>query len=230
MLIFVTFLWGDKYSGADVAKLAGGLKRHVSQPYRFIVFTDKKRDVAGAEHHPICDSYLTKIPGCFARLRLFDPNFQAALGIEEGDRIVSIDLDVVITGNLDPLFERPEPFLILKGANSVNPCPYNGSLWMLRAGYRPGVWFDFSLDAAEKVKHPVHVEGQAAFADDQSWFAHMMPGEAGWVAGTDGVYAFQKKGWPGGEDLPNDARLVAFFGWRKPEKFKHLKWIQENWR
>jgi hypothetical protein len=222
VLTFVTFLWGDKYSGTDVAKLAAGLKRNVSQPYRFLVFTDQTRDVGGVERHQICDLLLTKYQGCFARLRLFHPEFQDALKFD--DRIVSVDLDVVITGNLDPLFDRPEPFLILKGANSENPCPYNGSLWMLRPGYRPDVWTEFTLSKAAAIDW-------YAFPDDQSWFAHMMPNEAGWTAGPEsGVYAFKKPGWPKGDDLPKDARLVAFPGWRSPEKFKHLKWVQQNWR
>ena len=222
-MTFVTFLWGDMYGASDVAKLAASLKRNVSQPYRFIVFTDRKRDVAGAEQHQICDLHLTKVQGCFARLRLFHPEYQKALGFKDGDRIVSVDLDVVTTGNLDPMFDRPEPFVILTGANSANPCPYNGSVWMLRAGYRPDVWTDFTLDRASKVDW-------YAFPDDQSWFYHKMPNEAGWIAGENGVYAFKKPGWPKGDDLPKDARFVAFFGWRKPSKFQQLKWIAEHWR
>lgn len=134
-----------------------------------------------------------------------------------------MDLDSVVTGPLDPLFNRPDNFMILTGANAINPCPYNGSLWMLRAGYRPDVSSQFTLEAANQI--PFY-----EFPDDQAWFAHKLPGVIGWKVGApSGVYAFQKPGWPKGDELPKDARLVVFPGWRDPAKFTHLPWVRERW-
>lgn len=212
MLHIVTFHWGDKYGPEYVERLAAGVARHVHQPHKFEILAP----------HP-SDEHLTKIPGCFARLRLFDPFWQFIQGLDgSDDRIVCMDLDTVITGPLDPLF-RPEPFLILQGANSANPCPYNGSLWALKPGYRPDVWADFSIEAAQRI--PAH-----SFPDDQGWMAHKLPGAAGWKAGEGGVYAMGKPGWPKGTDLPADARIVVFPGWRDPAKFAHLPWVKEHWR
>lgn len=239
MLIVVTYLWGfGKYGEADVCKLAGGLRRHMKEPYKFVVVADgliqrgfdqdyRPQGVDDIWSIPEEDMPLTKIPGCFARLRLFDPEWQQAHDIVEGDRIVSMDLDNVITGNLYPLFHRPESFLILKGANAVNPCPLNGSVWMLRAGYRPDVWTDFSVEKASRVPYY-----KPAFPDDQSWFHHKMPNAGGWQVGPhSGIYGFQKPGWPKDSfDLPDNARMVAFFGWRSPDKFKHLDWVVRHWR
>lgn len=211
-LIIGTWLWGDKYGPEYVARLRAGVDRHLSAPYRFEVFRP------GA-----CDRDLTSIKGCFARLRAFSLKWQKANGIQEGDRLVCIDLDVVVTGSLDALFDRLEPFVILQGANASNPCPYNGSLWMLRAGYRQDVWDDFSLEEAARVPH-------FEFPDDQAWMAHKLPGAAGWKAGPEsGVYAFQKPGWPKGFGLPDDARLVVFPGWRDPAQFLGLPWLQRHW-
>lgn len=221
MLTICTFLWGQKYDESYVAKLARGLDRHLSQPCRVVCFTDNLRRLPdGVTQMQIPNMELLDVPGCFARLRLFDPALQERLG---ADRIVCVDLDAIITGPLDPLFDRPEPFAILQGANASNPCPYNGSLWMLRAGYRPDVWADFSLDAAAKVPFD-------KFPDDQAWFNHKMPDAAGWRAGAEsGVYAFKKPGWPAGDELPKGARLVAFPGWRDPSLFTNLRWVKENW-
>ncbi|RWQ35524.1 MAG: hypothetical protein EOS20_18640 [Mesorhizobium sp.] len=212
-LIICTWLWGDKYGHDYIQKLFAGVRRNLKQEYLPMVTTPQAED-----------RHLTEIKGCFARLRMFDPQWQAANGIEPGDRIVCMDLDLIVTGPLDALFDRPEPFVILQGANSVNPCPFNGSLWMLRAGYRPDVWHEFSLELAGKI--PFH-----EFPDDQAWFADMMPDAAGWQAGREsGVYAFQKPGWPKGEQLPKDARIVAFPGWRDPSNYIRLDWVQEHWR
>lgn len=204
------WFWGDKYNSNYIGRLQRGVARHLTQPYRFKIFNPSQED-----------EYLTKLPGCFARLRMFDPKWQKENDI---DRLVCLDLDSVITGPLDPLFDRPEPFVILQGANAVNPCPYNGSLMMLRAGAHPEVWNDFSLEAAQQI--PKH-----EFPDDQGWLWHKVPGTARWKAGSEsGVYAFQKPGWPRGtKSLPSDTRLVVFPGWRDPAKFVHLDWVRENW-
>lgn len=213
MLHVGPFFWGSKYGPEYVERLRAGVARHLNGEYRWHVFSPDPRD-----------EYLTEIKGCFCRLRAFDPEWQTKNGIVPGDRIVSIDLDAIVTGSLDPLFDRPEPFVILQNVNSSNPCPMNGSIWMLTAGYRPDVWHDFSLDAADKIT-------KFEFADDQGWFWHKMPDAAGWNAGPEsGIYGFQKKGWPKGTALPEAARLVVFPGWRDPAKFSHLDWIQRNWR
>lgn len=212
MLAVVCWLWGTKYGDDDVHKLRNGIARYLEQKHSFSVMRPA-----------VCDEHLTKVKGCFCRLRMFDPEWQREVFSEDVNRIVCIDLDVVITGPLDPLFNRAENFVILHGANAANPCPVNGSLWMLRPGYRPDVWSDFSLEAAKKV--PFY-----EFPDDQGWLHHKLPNAASWHVGPmSGVYAFQKPQWPKGDGLPSDARLVVFPGWRSPEKFKHLPWVKEHW-
>jgi hypothetical protein len=210
-LNIVTFVWGDKYPGHYVERLKAGLTRNLKRDYRFHVIAPEP-----------ADEYLTKIPGCFCRLRLFDPAWQEKNGLT--GRIVCVDLDVVVTGELDALFNRgeEEDFAILQGVNSSNPGRFNGSLWMLRAGTNADVWGDFSLEAAARVPH-------FSFPDDQAWFESCMP-HAAPLGPLDGVYAFQKPGWPKGDALPKDARLVAFPGWRDPSKFRHLDWVKSNWR
>jgi hypothetical protein len=214
MLHVSVWIWGDKYSDDHLAKLETGVARHLRQSYRWMVCRPQPED-----------RYLTVVPGCFARLRMFDPDWQERNGIATGERLVCMDLDSVVTGPLDPLFDRPEPFVILQGANASNPCPYNGSIMMLRAGYRPDVWSDFSLDVAQTIP-------RYRFADDQGWLWDRLPGAAGWKAGTEsGIYAFQKPGWPSrGTALPADARLVVFPGYRDPSQFAELPWVQQHWR
>lgn len=220
-LIVCTWKWGDKYTDEDVNKVRAGFRRHLHESHTFVLISDKPSAADVDEVWPILDLELLKHKGCFARLRMFDPLWQNRFGIDE--RLVCVDLDVVITGHLDELFYRAEPFMILQGANAANPCKYNGSVWMLRAGYRPDVWQDFSIEAAQHI--PFY-----EFPDDQAWMEHKMPGEIGWKVGyQSGIYAFQKPGWPKGDLLPKDARMVVFPGWRSPAKFKSLPWVQQHW-
>ncbi|WLA80292.1 hypothetical protein [Bradyrhizobium elkanii] len=221
-LVVTTWLWGNAYSELDVEKLYRGVKRNLTQPFRFICFTDADRKFSEEiEQFPIKDLELTKIKGCFARLRLFDPEWQAELGIQEETKILNLDLDLIVTGSISELFDKPDYFTILQGVNSANPCPYNGSVWLLRAGYKKHVWTSFSVDAAAEA--PFY-----EFPDDQGWFWWTMP-DAGAFRAGDGVYAFQKVGWPKGLALPSNARIVGFPGWRSPSKFTHLSWVQQHW-
>jgi hypothetical protein len=120
----VTYAWGKKYNAVYIDRLAAGIKRHLKQPHRFVVITD---DFARCSLGLSCwaipreDRYLTEVRGCFARLRLFDPEFLSQHMVEADERVVCLDLDMIITGPLDPLFDRPEPFVILQGVNASNP-------------------------------------------------------------------------------------------------------------
>jgi uncharacterized protein YbdZ (MbtH family) len=129
----------------------------------------------------------------------------------------------VVTGLLDPLFDRPEPFLIWQGANQSNPNPYNGSVMMLRKGAHPEVWRDLTPAAVEAIE-------RHEFPDDQGWLWHKLPGAAGWPVGEDsGIWAFGKRGWPADNRLPAAARIVAFPGKRDPAQITHLDWVKEHW-
>lgn len=210
-LTICTWLWGEKYGPHYVERLAASVARNLKQPHRFMVCNPLPED-----------RYLTEMKGCFARLRMFDPSWQAANGIDPGDRIVCMDLDLIVTGSLDGLFVRPDPFTILQNVNTSNPCEFNGSLWALDAGYRPDIWNEFSLDLASKIAFH-------SFPDDQGWLWDMIP-EAAAFGADDGVYAFQKKHWPKGEALPANACIVAFPGHRDPAKYTHLQWVKDNWK
>lgn len=218
-LTVITWFWGQKYSPDYVKRLQAGVARHLKQPHRFLCVTDQ--DIDGVETTPIKDPGLTKHKGCIVRLRLFDEVWQRDIGAT--GRIVCLDLDAVVTGPLDPLFDRDDPFIILQGVNSAShPCPYNGSIFMLRAGYRPDVWDDFTLAKLDKIP-------RLEFADDQGWMRHMIPDAAAYTD-ADGVWAFHKGPWRTGDNLPQGARVVAFPGRRDPAQFVHLKWVRDNWR
>ncbi len=223
MIAFTTWLWGTKYRESHVLKLAAGVARNYDKPYRFVVFADRNLDLpAPLEVKPIANLQLTG-RGCFCRLRMFDPAWQGWNGFN--DRIVNLDLDVLPVRSIDSerLFERPETFMILQGVNAANPCPFNCSVMMLKAGAHAEVWRDFSMERAQAT--PFY-----EFPDDQGWLWHKLPNAAGWKSKESGIYAFQKPGWPGGNSLPDNARIVAFFGWRKPEAFAGLDWVAANWK
>lgn len=212
MLTVITWRWGAKYSPEYVRRLKASVARHLKQPHRFLCVGD---DI------PIEDEHLLNVrDGCWSRLRMFDPHWQARHGI---DRLVCLDLDLVVTGPLDPLFDRPEPFVILRGGH-FSPCPFNGSVQMIARGAHPEVWSSFTVKEAEEV---ATADGTWR-GSDQTWIAHMVPDAAGWTY-RDGIFGFAKPGWPSGVSLPDGARIVTFPGKADPSQLSHLTWVRSNW-
>jgi hypothetical protein len=152
---------------------------------------------------------------------MFDPSMKEVLG----ERIVSMDLDTVITGDLRPLFDRPEDFVIY---GDTNPRTfYNGSLLLMTVGCRPQVWKDF-----DPVLSPVKARAEGHFGSDQGWISYRLgPNETKWSK-EDGVFSYQVDLLPAGAlCLPPEARLVSFHGHVDPwsPEAQRLPWVREHW-
>jgi hypothetical protein len=99
-----------------VNTLRAMVARHFPHPHRFICFTD---DTTGldprVEAVPIWNDFADvpsphggKNPSCYRRLRLFRSDMADIVG----PRFVSLDLDCVVAGDLTPLWDRPEDFVM----------------------------------------------------------------------------------------------------------------------
>jgi hypothetical protein len=115
-----------------------------------------------------------------------------------------MDLDCVVGGSLDPLFDRPEDLVLYKG--TMPSRPYNGSMMLIRAGCRSQAFETFSQGNAL-------ISGAEFCGSDQAWLAHCL----GWDEATwdenDGVYFFGGKYVPKPKEPP---RVVFFPGKLKP--------------
>lgn len=216
MLDVVTFRWKpapgyrSKFGPETVNVLRRMVARHYADPHRFVCVTDlsdgldtevevlKPWNDFVAVPHP----HGPKHPSCYRRLRAFAPDIAATLG----ERFVSIDLDCVITGDLRPLWNRPEEFVIWGDTNPKSF--YNGSMFLLRAGARRQVW-----DRFDPVASPREAHAAGRFGSDQGWISHCLGGgEARWTR-ADGVYSFRNDlKMKGVRELPRDARVVFFHG------------------
>lgn len=223
-ITFSTWFWGKKYTVEHLTNLHNGIRRHFAHPHRFVVVTDRLTDHLVGETIPIRDRDLLNIrDGCYVRLRMFDPEWRRQFGIK---RLVCLDLDLVITDDLAPLFSGAGPFRILKGGH-FNPCPFNGSVMMLDDpnGEYSHLWHSFDYEEAHRI---AYADGSDR-GTDQTWIAAKAPHAAFWTW-RDGIYGYGKPGWPPGDGLPTDARIVIFPGKKDPSKLKNLWWVKENWR
>lgn len=237
MLTFVTWLWKavpgyrSQFCAAQVNTLARMIDRHYTAPHRVLCVTDMPKGIdASVQIVPAWNDFadvgsphgsLVKNPSCYRRLRAFHPE----IGKVFGNRFVSMDLDTVITGDLVPLFERPEDFVIW---GETNPRSwYNGSLWMMTAGARPQVWNEFNPRLS-----PHQAKRAGRFGSDQGWISYRLGrGEATWSKG-DGVYSYRVHLKPKGSRLPDNARIVNFHGEHDPwdSDMQRIDWVREHYQ
>jgi hypothetical protein len=155
-----------------------------------------------------------RMPQCLRRIAMFRPDAADIFG----KRFVSMDLDCVITGPLDPLFDRPEDFIMYRGTTPERP--YNGSMMMMTAGARSQVYTEFTPEGAAEA-------GRKYVGSDQAWISHVLGwGEAVWTL-DDGVYWQTHKRRQEGTA---DARIIFFPGKMKPWEVKNDPVIIENYR
>lgn len=236
MLHVVTFLWKppqgyrSKFTGAHVDALRRMVRRHYPGPHTFHCVTDDARGISEPDvklwqlwpdFAHIRNPSGAKNPSCYRRLRLFARTTQRWLG----DRFVCLDLDCVILKDMRPLWDRTEDFVIWK--SSTNGNPYNGSMFMHRAGTREEVWMNFDPD-----RTPSATRAAGFYGSDQAWLALCLgPNEATWGS-ADGVLSFRSDLNYGARPLPPDARIVFFHGKGDPweSQAQRIPWVKENWR
>jgi hypothetical protein len=226
------------FGPATVNVLRRMVARNLHVPHEFVCVTD---DPAGIDpevrivplwdhHHDRINPAGTGRPSCYARLYAFSREARDVLG----DRILSIDLDCVVTGDLTPLVERDED-VVLYGDTHPHT-PYNGGLWLLRTGTRTEVWERFDRDPDGEV---ARARALRYHGSDQAIMSSILgPSEARYST-RDGVYSFRVhligdrvyRSAP--KDLPEGSCLVLFNGKWDPWKFQVRRmcpWVREHYR
>lgn len=234
----VTFLWTPRpgyrseFGPAQVNVVAAMVRRHYPHPHRFVCITDSPdgldRSVewvkAWNDYADVPSPHGGKNPSCYRRLRMYHPEIGDVLG----RRFVSLDLDCVITGDLTPLWDRPEDVVLWGDTNPQPGSHYNGSMQEILAGSRPRVWTEFnphtSPDLALQAK---------SWGSDQGWLSYILgPHEAKWTK-ADGVYSYRNDIQRHGNRLPADARIVFFHGNKDPwmpDVQDVAPWVRQHYR
>lgn len=236
MISVVTFKWAkpgyrSTFLPVHVNIMRRMVARHYPHPHRFLCVTDDPSGLdEGIEHVPLWDDYANipnpswpQGPSCYRRLKCHSDWFAQIVGV--GSRVVLMDLDMVVTGELTPIFHRPEPFLMWEtGHHSITHC---ASMVMFTAGETREIWETFD----PKVSPRLATQDGRMKGSDQSWLYYVMRKRlAGW--GTKhGVFSYrdhcvrqyQSK-------LPKDAKVVVFHGRPDPWDYSALQaspWIHD---
>lgn len=213
MLTVLTWLWSQSegkssYTAFNVNVWADMVSRNLSIPHRIACVTAMPQgiDPSITIIEPPKDFEDWRIPSwgearpqCLRRIAMF----RSDAGKIFGDEFVCMDLDCVINGSLDTLFQGIEDFAIFRGTAPGRA--YNGSMMYIRAGSRPQVYNTMTLEGViEANRHHI--------GSDQAWIAYCLgPNERTW--GPEHGVDF----WQGTKGPPRkDTRITFFPGNVKP--------------
>lgn len=216
-----------KYRAWHVNRLAEMFRRHLHMPHRFVCVTD---DPAGLEVEAlplwndlsnVPNPHGPREPSCYRRLKLFSHEARDLVG----ERVLWVDLDMVLTGDVTPLFDRTEDVVLLS-TNTPN-IPVNGSMVLLTPGAYAEVWEGFDPETSPKLARKA-----GCYGSDQGWLAYCLKDRAAmWKPGPsgDGIYFFGQHLRSMGGRLPEDARIVSFHGRGNPaaDYEQSLGWVRK---
>lgn len=120
-VLILTMKWGTLYGPDYVNNLYRGVARNLARPHRFICFTDDSTGLLpDIESLPLPDLGLP--PGHkdsrWRKLALFRRDLAGLTGTA-----LFLDLDLVITGPLDPFFDLPGNYYVIRDDDLFRPKP-----------------------------------------------------------------------------------------------------------
>lgn len=211
-LTILTWFWKQpggrtEYTADHVNVWADMVRRNLSMPHRIACVTahpdgiDPSIDIIA----PPGDFEDVKLPTwgedkpqCLRRISMFRPDAASIFG----SRFACMDMDTIVMGPLDPIFDRDDEFIMFAGTTAHRP--YNGSLLMMNAGARRQVYDRFTPDEAIKA-------GFRFVGSDQAWISYVLGrGEATWGP-ADGIHAYHSA-----RNGNSETRILFFFGSPKP--------------
>lgn len=236
--------WGKKYGPEYVNRLHSMVSRHLNRPYRFVCLTDDAQGIDPAiEVKPIpaigFPEFDERKPWTFGHGWLKLTSFAKPLYDLEG-RTLFLDLDIVIVDSLDPFFDQPGEFVVIKewdksdgtGNTSVylfTAGAHEDALDYLKTGYPKAV--EDVRNEQEFITGYLGRQGKVSFWPDEwcrSFKRHCMRrGIMGWFAPPA---------------IPPGARVIAFHGKPNPpdaiagvsgkwyRRVLPTAWVAEHWR
>ena len=108
MITVACVFWGDKFSEDYVYNLKSMVERNTTVPHQFVCFSD--RELEGIKTVKLIPGY----EGWWNKMQMFNTDFRL------GNRVVYLDLDTLIVGNIDWLLEYDGMFMGIEDLGSVN--------------------------------------------------------------------------------------------------------------
>ena len=225
----------SKFEAEHVNVFARMIRRHYAGEVEIVCITDDPAGITEADRVlKLWDDYADlpsphdrgpnrRNPSCYRRLKMFAHDADEWLG----KRIISLDLDMVVTDDLTPLFERKEDIVLWGDTNPTTH--YNGGMILFTAGARPMLWDEFKIDPKAAIARAQRAQ---QWGSDQGWISARLGGGEARFRPYHGVYSYRNDVRTKGGALPAGARIVFFHGEHDPwgPEPQKLAWVREHWR
>jgi hypothetical protein len=231
--------WGAKYGPDYVNRLYGMVARNLARPFRLVCLTD---DAAGIRAEVICAPIPALPPIAqpkergWRKLASFSPELAPLVD----DVVLFLDVDVVVMGQLDPLFDEPAGFPLIRDWYHPWRLVGNSSVYRYRLAERADLFGDFCANTDAIVSR---------FRNEQEYLTAFMA--------ERGLLAFWPKAWCQSyranclplwpmrlwqaPQAPPDCRVLVFHGEPKPPEaidgraglfatFRPSPWLAPYWR
>lgn len=252
MLATVIWKWHShrpdwiEYSSDAVNHLANQVHRFVGVEHKVFCITD---DAAGLDNSiepiplkemhcplPVFNKYSHRLHSAYRRLKIFDPVVAKFFG----NRILQLDIDMVIAGDISHITTRAEPFLIWKCYSHGKNCMALNPSFIL---------FDVGAKTAVNIwkKYCISPHSVAKKAYDAGWTGTEQAvigfltrdNEPQTLDERDGIYSFRDNPKEcAGDELAPEVKVVSFHGGSRdfiynpadPELQRQCKWLDKVWK
>ena len=197
---------GTKYGANYVNRLASMVRRWSSVSVDFFCLTDDPSGLdAGIQTLQLPRENILgeEISGWWQKLSMFRDKID-----ELGSHILYFDLDVVITGSIDPLLFYDSDFAIAQ--NCYVPI-FSSSVMRFKNGSRPEIWSDFSEINAEK------------YGGDEIWIASKVPDADVFPNDWCKIYRLHAA-----QAIPEGSIVISFGGEPNPADYP-APWVRDYW-
>jgi hypothetical protein len=199
--------------------------RHLSRPHKFVCVDETPGRVPdGVEGLPMPPLQRGDF-ACTRRLWHFSPEATVL-----GERVVHLDLDVVITAPLDPLFERAEPLVLWKcESKTSHGWALNPTVMLFTPGTRTDIWRQYVSNPTGLMDR-AHAAGFQRKNSDQCVLSYLLSERHPHWTHADGIVSYRMLA---NSALPTGARVVSFHGHSDPNDDAvraRSPWVNEAWR
>jgi hypothetical protein len=236
--------WGNKYDSEYVNKLYNMVSRNLSIPFRFICLTDDNSNInPEIEVKPIpkigFEPFDNMNPWARGNGWLKLTSFINPLYDISG-KILFLDLDIVITGELDEFFKYDFPFTVIREW-SMNDGTGNTSVYLFRSGEHSDALDEFKMNYQYYLSQHRNEQEYITQYLIKNKKVDYWPSE--WcVSFKYHCMGRGLKSWIKKPQIPNGAKIVVFHGEPNPpdaiigksptwyKRVKPTKWVNDLWR
>lgn len=227
MLDIITFYWqgtdrpnwDDPELGKEyINRLYAGVCRNLTLPFKFTCFLQEGIDKNGINDGIIVQYFDSPSwKGCLPKLKAFDP----ANGFS--GRVIVLDLDLVITGNLDEMFSYSGRFMTRSTFRKLPKMMSGGDIIFFQAGSMP--FWDVLKEKPGKIEELTG--GRERFVYRQ--FFSKIGMDFVQTKYPNQIFSYKRHVRRAKGKLANNCRIVSCHGRPRPHEIKE-NWIKEHWK